>query len=92
MNKRYSNELNKVYDFSPMEMEEHITKNTDLKICEFVIRSFTNYGDLKDEIIELEQIKRKVKKLIKKDFESYNLKQASVKYYYHYLREKYEGK
>ena len=89
MNKKYSYKLNKVYDFKPIEMEDHIKKNTDLKICEHLIKRFVSYGDLRNEVIELEQIKRKIKKLVKEDNESYNLKQASVKYYYHYLMEKY---
>ena len=89
MNKKYSYKLNKVYDFNPIEMEEHITTKTDLKICDYIIKRFASYGDLQNEVIELEQIKRKIKKLVKEDNESYNLKQASVKYYYYYLMEKY---
>ena len=90
--KSYETGLNKLYDFEPETMEKHITNNTDLKICEYVIREFQKYGDCKNEVLELEQIKKKIKKFVNADSLEYNLKQASTKFMYHYLREKYDQK
>ena len=90
--KNYEVGLNKIYDFNPDELEKYAMLNSDLKLCQDIIKKFGAYGDCSKEIIELERIKRQIKKLVKLDANSFNLIQASTKYMYHNLKEKYDQK